>query len=275
MTELTQEEQRRLESLAIRPPREQDDKAEQDSAPEKPSQERVEAMYRDILTFVGEDPDREGLLRTPHRVVEALKFLTRGYEQDVKTLLNGAVFHEEYDDMVVVKDVEFYSMCVPSKQIVNATAGAKAARDVQVGDQLWTLHEGRVVPTNVTDVTSHKTRQLVKVETERGAVFVTPDHPFATPEGWAEAKDLEGKHVEWTRPGSLCRKRYRPQVGYSFGYSLGATFADGTVADRYLSLVVNEECFAQRFATNLCEAFGCRAKLEPVERPSGYTGRQT
>lgn len=75
------------------------------------SQEAIEAKYRDILSFVGEDPDREGLLQTPHRVAEAMKFLTRGYEQNVQTLLNGAIFHEDYDNMVVVKDIEFYSMC--------------------------------------------------------------------------------------------------------------------------------------------------------------------
>ncbi len=77
----------------------------------RPSQDVVEAHYRDILAFVGEDPEREGLLRTPHRVVEALKYLTQGYNQNVETLLNGAIFHEDYDDMVVVKDIEFYSQC--------------------------------------------------------------------------------------------------------------------------------------------------------------------
>ena len=77
----------------------------------QPDQTSVEAAYRDILTFVGEDPDREGLQRTPHRVAESLKFLTRGYHQDVDKILNGAVFQEEYDDMVIVKDIEFYSLC--------------------------------------------------------------------------------------------------------------------------------------------------------------------
>ena len=76
-----------------------------------PSQDSIEANYREILKFVGEDPDREGLERTPHRVAEALKFLTRGYHQDVAKILNGAVFQEEYDDMVIVKDIEFYSLC--------------------------------------------------------------------------------------------------------------------------------------------------------------------
>jgi GTP cyclohydrolase I len=77
----------------------------------RPSQDVLEDHYRDLLRFVGEDPEREGLLRTPHRVVEALKYLTSGYEQDVNVLLNGAIFREDYDDMVVVKDIEFYSLC--------------------------------------------------------------------------------------------------------------------------------------------------------------------
>ncbi len=75
------------------------------------TQGKIEDAYRDVLAFVGEDPDREGLLRTPHRVAESMKFLTRGYDQNVDTLLNGAIFHEEYDDMVVVKDIEFFSLC--------------------------------------------------------------------------------------------------------------------------------------------------------------------
>ena len=71
----------------------------------------IERSYRTILAGVGEDAGREGLLKTPHRAAEAIKFLTRGYGQDVQKLLNQAVFHEDYDDMVVVKDIEFYSLC--------------------------------------------------------------------------------------------------------------------------------------------------------------------
>jgi GTP cyclohydrolase I len=71
----------------------------------------IEPIVRDILQFLGEDPDREGLVKTPRRVSESLRYLTRGYAQDVATLLNGAVFEEDYDDMVVVRDIEFYSLC--------------------------------------------------------------------------------------------------------------------------------------------------------------------
>ena len=66
---------------------------------------------RAILAAVGEDPDREGLLKTPERVEKALRFLTRGYDQDPKAILNAALFTVTYDEMVVVKDIEVYSMC--------------------------------------------------------------------------------------------------------------------------------------------------------------------
>lgn len=97
-----------LADLPVRPPREEIIGPGRAAAPAQP---QVESHYQDILAFVGEDPSREGLLRTPHRAAEAMKFLTQGYGQDVQTLLNGAIFHEDYDDMVVVRDIEFYSLC--------------------------------------------------------------------------------------------------------------------------------------------------------------------
>lgn len=76
-----------------------------------PDVERLTELYREILQALGEDPEREGLLKTPRRVAEAMAFLTRGYHQDVRDILNGAVFEEKYDEMVVVKDIEFQSIC--------------------------------------------------------------------------------------------------------------------------------------------------------------------
>ena len=109
MTYLSPSELAELEAIEARPPRESVPNPNEKVAP--PSQDKAEAIYREMLAFVGEDPSREGLLRTPHRVVESLKFLTKGYDQNVESLLNGAIFHEDYDDMVVVKDIEFYSLC--------------------------------------------------------------------------------------------------------------------------------------------------------------------
>ncbi len=75
------------------------------------SLEKLEDYVKGILTEVGENPKREGLLRTPGRVARAYKFLTKGYDEDVEKLLNGAVFNEHYDEMVIVKDIDFYSLC--------------------------------------------------------------------------------------------------------------------------------------------------------------------
>ena len=69
------------------------------------------AHYREILRLIGEDPGREGLLKTPLRVAKSMQFLTRGYEEDGAEILRSAMFKEEYHQMVVVKDIELYSMC--------------------------------------------------------------------------------------------------------------------------------------------------------------------
>jgi GTP cyclohydrolase I len=72
---------------------------------------KIEQQFRTLIEAIGEDPDREGLQKTPHRAAEAFRYFTKGYQQDVATVLNKAIFEEEYDDMVIVKDIEFYSLC--------------------------------------------------------------------------------------------------------------------------------------------------------------------
>jgi GTP cyclohydrolase IA len=68
-------------------------------------------LYRELLIRIGEDPTRDGLLRTPERMEKSMAFLTRGYTMDVNAVLHDALFDVDYDEMVIVKDVEFYSMC--------------------------------------------------------------------------------------------------------------------------------------------------------------------
>jgi len=73
--------------------------------------EELSGHYREILRLLGEDPGREGLLKTPLRVACSMQFLTKGYEEDGAEILRSAMFREEYHQMVVVKDIELYSMC--------------------------------------------------------------------------------------------------------------------------------------------------------------------
>lgn len=71
----------------------------------------IAGLVRSVLVNLGEDPDREGLLRTPVRAEKALRFLTSGYSTDISSIVNGALFDVEYDEMVIVKDIEFFSLC--------------------------------------------------------------------------------------------------------------------------------------------------------------------
>lgn len=73
--------------------------------------QRITSIYGNVLKDIGEDPEREGLLKTPERVAKALQYLTHGYGINPKEILEGALFHEEYSEMVIVKDIEVYSMC--------------------------------------------------------------------------------------------------------------------------------------------------------------------
>jgi GTP cyclohydrolase IA len=76
-----------------------------------PDMTRVESHMRDVLLDIGEDPKREGLLKTPRRVAKALAELTSGYRVDIDGLINQALFTQRYDEMVLVRDISFYSMC--------------------------------------------------------------------------------------------------------------------------------------------------------------------
>ena len=115
----------------------------------------MQQEIRKILVELGEDPAREGLLKTPERVERSFKFLTRGYGQTLESIVNGALFEAESDDMVIVRDIEFFSMCehhmlpffgkchvgyIPKKQIIGVSKIARIvdmfARRFQVQERM-------------------------------------------------------------------------------------------------------------------------------------------
>ena len=72
---------------------------------------KIKELTRDLLDEIGENPDREGLLKTPERVAKAWEFFSQGYSTDIQEIVNGAIFDEDCSEMVVVRDIEFFSMC--------------------------------------------------------------------------------------------------------------------------------------------------------------------
>jgi GTP cyclohydrolase I len=80
-------------------------------AQEQEADSALQVAYREILERIGEDPERDGLKRTPERSAKAIQFLTRGYNEDPAQLLRGALFEVDYDEMVIVKDIEMFSLC--------------------------------------------------------------------------------------------------------------------------------------------------------------------
>ena len=89
--------------------------------------------YKEVLRLLGEDTEREGLLKTPLRVAKAMQFLTKGYREDPKAILEKALFHETYNHMIIVKDINFYSMCEHHMLPFYGNTGlSKIARVVEV-----------------------------------------------------------------------------------------------------------------------------------------------
>ena len=100
-----------IESPGPDRPGETPDRVAQEAANIPLGKATMQQVYAEILSRVGEDPARNGLLRTPERMEKSMAFLTHGYEQSVEKVLHAALFDVDYDEMVIVKDIEFYSLC--------------------------------------------------------------------------------------------------------------------------------------------------------------------
>ncbi|MFK8906748.1 hypothetical protein [Streptomyces sp. YS-3] len=162
---------------------------------------------------------------------------------------------------------------MPSRQTVDVVGGRARARDVAPGARLWTLDGTRSAHTSVREVKAAKAREVVDVVTGQSTFSVAPGLLLRTPDGWTHARDAAGTVLAWTPARKLRRERVTIRPGREFGYFVGATCADGTVGKNYVSLVVNSQEFAARYAAALTAATGLVARLQPVTRPSGYLGR--
>jgi GTP cyclohydrolase I len=119
------------------------------------NKQALEKLVESMLTQIGEDPTREGLVRTPHRVAKAMDFLTAGYRQSIEEAINGAVFESDNKEIVLVRDIDFYSMCehhlvpffgrchvayLPDKRIIGLSKTARVvdvfARRLQVQERM-------------------------------------------------------------------------------------------------------------------------------------------
>jgi GTP cyclohydrolase IA len=155
--------------------------------------ESVASLVRKMIALIGEDPEREGLKKTPERYEKALKFLTSGYHQNVDHLLNGATFSVCYDEMVVVKDIEFFSLCehhllpffgkahvayLPSKKVIGLSKVARLvnmyARRLQIQErmtsQIARALEEKIAPQGVGVIIEarHLCMQMRGVEKQHG-----------------------------------------------------------------------------------------------------------
>jgi GTP cyclohydrolase IA len=158
-----------------------------------PDARRIACHVREIIKLVGEDPNREGLRKTPERYEKALKFLTSGYLQNVDNVLNGATFTVAYDEMVVVKDIEFFSLCehhllpffgkchvayLPNKRVIGLSKVARLvnmfARRLQIQERLTSqiaeAIQGKISPEGVGVIIEarHLCMQMRGVEKQHG-----------------------------------------------------------------------------------------------------------
>ena len=118
---------------------------------------KIEDSVRNILEVIGENPEREGLAKTPHRVARSFEYLTKGYDEDPKAVINGALFVEDYSEMILLRDLDFFSLCehhllpfygkahvayIPKRHIVGISKLARLvevyARRLQVQERLTT-----------------------------------------------------------------------------------------------------------------------------------------
>jgi len=239
------------------------------------NKKKIENAIRDILEAIGEDPKRRDLLETPKRVAEMYEEIFSGIKDNPESELE-VTLDQKHNEIVLLKGIPLYSVCVGRRMCVYTDAGVKFAENIKNGDKLLTFDEkNNLVYTNVKQVFKRKAAEIYNVAIDGGIKLkVTKEHPlYVRNKGWVETQDLlVGDEVlaVKNRRGIKLRKNLPVKKDYNLGYFLGALASDGSIWRNAIRLEVNNIDFAEKFAVSIKESFGLQAKVEIIKKPSGF-----
>ena len=239
---------------------------------------KIEKAIREILEAIGEDAKRKDLLETPKRVAEMYEEIFSGIKQDPEKELE-VILEQKHHEIVLLKGVPLYSICVGRKMCVYTKEGVKFAKDIKENDKLLTFNEeNNLVYTNVEKVFKRKVNEILEIKITNGIkIKVTKEHPlYVQGKGWVKAGDLginDEVLIIKNRRGIKRRRDLPIHKGYHLGYFVGALASDGSVYRNAVRLEVNERSFAGKFANSITESFGLQTKVETIRKPSGFLNR--
>ncbi len=237
---------------------------------------KIEQAVRTILEAVGDNPKRTDLLDTPKRVAQMYEEILGGINQDPAKELE-VLLSQGHDEIVLVKNIPLYSICVGRKMCVYTTKGVKFAEKISEGDKLLTFDEKnkKLVSTKVEKVFRRKVNELYKIKIDEDIIIkVTGEHPvYLGNKGWMQAKDLSvGDKIValQNRRGIKKRQKFNIKKDYNLGYFIGSLASDGSVWRNSVRLEVNSKKFAENFVISIEKSFNLKPKIEEIYKPSGF-----
>lgn len=239
---------------------------------------KIEQAVRDILEAIGENPKRKDLLETPRRVAEMYEEIFCGIKKDPAKELE-VILEQKHEEIVLLKGIPLYSVCVGRKSCVYTREGTKFAEAIRRGDELLTFDDDRrLVYTKVEDVFTRKAKEILSIEIDgKINIKVTGEHPvYIKGKGWKKAEELvSGDEVLSVkcRRGIKKRKDLPINKGYDLGYFIGALASDGSLWRNSVRLEVNDKEFAEKFSGSIRKAFGLSSVVEAIWKPSGFLKR--
>lgn len=239
---------------------------------------KIEKAVREILEAIGLDTKRKDVLNTPARVAEMYEEIFSGMKQDPQKELE-VILDQKHEEIILLKGIPLYSVCVGRKMCVYTKEGIKFAEKVRKGDELLTFNEQKnLVYTKVNELFKRKINKIFEIEIDTGIkIKVTQEHPLYTKnKGWVEAGDLvigDEVLIVKGRRGIKARRNLAFNKDYNLGYFVGALASDGSMWRNSVRLEVNDLNFAENFANSIAESFGLQAKVEKIQKPSGFLNK--